>query len=191
MQPHRSDDRLDRPTVRPHSMIISRLRRGAHLLVLIGLALFAVLGVRPTMAQGVPTGAGGVIDLVVTGRGGVPDSGVGAVALNVTVTNPTAPSYLTVWPTGAPRPSASNLNYTPGQTVPNMVIAKVGTDGRISIYNYAGTTDVIVDVTRLVPRRHRLHRTHPRPPPRHPPRRSHHRRPRRRSGPSPPAAPSS
>lgn len=146
MQPHRFDDQLDRPMVRPHPTINSRFRRRAHLVVLIGLALHAVLGVRPTMAESAPAGAGGMIELVVTGRGGVPSSGVGAVALNVTVTNPTAPSYLTVWPTGAPRPNASNLNYSPGQTVPNMVIAKVGTGGRISLYNYAGTTDVIVDV---------------------------------------------
>ena len=37
----------------------------------------------------------------VAGRGGVPATGVGAVALNVTATNPTANGYLTVWPTGA------------------------------------------------------------------------------------------
>ena len=43
---------------------------------------------------------------------------------HVTVTNPSAPSFVTVWPTGAPRPFASNLNFTPGQSVPNMVIAK-------------------------------------------------------------------
>src|SRR5688572_16066576 len=71
-------------------------------------------------------GPRGVTDLVVTGRGGVPAAGVGAVALNVTVTNPTASSFLTVWPTGAAMPLAANLNFLPGQTVPNMVIAKVG-----------------------------------------------------------------
>jgi endonuclease YncB( thermonuclease family) len=76
----------------------------------------------------------------------VPASGVDAVAINVTVTNPTLPSYLTVWPTGTPQPTAANLNFVPGQTVPNMIIAKVGANGRISIFNFHGSTDVIVDV---------------------------------------------
>jgi len=44
-----------------------------------------------------------------------------AVVMNVTVTNPTAASYLTLFPTGVTRPTASNLNFTPGQTVPNLV----------------------------------------------------------------------
>jgi subtilisin len=82
----------------------------------------------------------------VTGRGGVPATGVGAVALNVTATGGTAASYLTVHPTGAPRPLASNLNTQPGQTVPNMVIARIGTNGTISVFNASGSTHVIVDV---------------------------------------------
>ena len=91
-------------------------------------------------------GQAGSTDLTVVGRGNVPATGVGAVALNVTATNPTAPSYLTVWPAGAAKPTASNLNVVPGQTVPNMVIVPVGADGKISIYNNAGSVDVIADV---------------------------------------------
>ena len=44
------------------------------------------------------------------------------------------------------RPLASNLNYVPGQTVPNMVIAKVGDGGKVSLFTNAGTTHLIVDV---------------------------------------------
>lgn len=91
-------------------------------------------------------GPGATLELTVTGRGGVPASGVGAVALNVTATDPTAETFLTVWPTGTGRPVASNLNVPARRTVPNMVIAKVGTDGRISLYNEAGATHVLVDV---------------------------------------------
>ena len=87
------------------------------------------------------------IDLQVTGRGGVPASGVSAVVLNVTVTEPSALSFLTAWPTGEPRPLASNLNFTAGQTVPNLVVVKVGAGGKVSLYNYAGTTHVIADVS--------------------------------------------
>ena len=45
--------------------------------------------------------------------------------LNVTVTDTTAPSYLTVWPGGQPQPTASNLNWPAGDTRPNLVVAKV------------------------------------------------------------------
>ena len=89
---------------------------------------------------------GATFNLTVVGRGGVPGSGVGSVALNVTVTNPTVAGYLTVWPAGADRPLASNLNFVPGQTVPNMVIVPVGANGQVSIYANSGTADVIVDV---------------------------------------------
>jgi hypothetical protein len=93
-----------------------------------------------------PIGAGGVMNLTVTGRGGVPSTGVDAVAINVTVTQPTATSFLTVYPTGSPRPTASNLNFAVGQTIPNMVIATVGVGGQISLFNLAGTVEVVVDV---------------------------------------------
>ena len=79
--------------------------------------------------------------------GGVPASGVSAVVLNVTVTNPTAGSYLTAYPSGGSVPTASNLNFAPGESVPNLVVAKVGNNGKVSVYNAAGTTDVIFDVT--------------------------------------------
>ena len=76
----------------------------------------------------------------------IPAAGVGAVALNVTVTEPTAASFLTVWPTGATRPLASNVNFVAAQTAPNMVLVPVGANGQISIYNNAGSAHVIVDV---------------------------------------------
>jgi len=80
------------------------------------------------------------------GAGGVPDSGVAAVVLNVTATNATAGSHLTVFPAGQPQPTASNLNFVAGQTVPNLVVATVGANGQVSIFNNAGSTHVIADV---------------------------------------------
>ncbi len=100
---------------------------------------------------GVPLGGGSSLGVRVLGRGGVPLTDVTAVVLNVTVTNPTQPSYLTVWPASAPRPTASNLNFVAGQTVPNLVVAKVGANGIVEIYNFAGRVDVIVDVAGYVP----------------------------------------
>ncbi|MEO7371239.1 MAG: DUF1501 domain-containing protein, partial [Ilumatobacteraceae bacterium] len=90
-------------------------------------------------------GAGQMIDLQVAGRGGV-SAHPTAVALNVTVTGPTAGSFLTVWPSGEARPFASSVNMVPGQTVPNMVLARVGSNGMVSIYNNTGATHVVVDV---------------------------------------------
>ena len=53
---------------------------------------------------------------------------------------------MTVFPTGELRPLAANLNFGPGQTVANLVVAKVGTNGQVSVYNATGTTHVIADV---------------------------------------------
>jgi len=79
------------------------------------------------------------------GAGGVP-ANASSVVMNVTVTNPTAASYLTVYPSGASRPTASNLNFTPGQTVPNRVQVKLGTGGTLKLYNNLGYVDVVIDV---------------------------------------------
>ncbi len=104
-----------------------------------------------TAAAGGPVGAGATRILQVTGRGGVPASGVGAVVLNITATGPSAGGYLTVHPTGQPRPNASNLNFGPGQTIPNLVVAKVGSGGQVSIYNDTGSTQVLADVAGWFP----------------------------------------
>jgi hypothetical protein len=97
-----------------------------------------------------PVGPAGTLNVQVTGQGGVPASGVAAVVLNVTVTDTTASSYLTVWPAGWPRPLASNLNWTAGTTVPNLVEVAVGVGGQVSIFNAMGNTDVLFDVAGYV-----------------------------------------
>jgi len=91
-------------------------------------------------------GAGSTTTLTVAGSGGVPALGAKAVILNVTVTNPTAASFLTIYPTGGSLPLASDLNFVAGQTVPNLVVVKLSAAGQINIYNGFGSTDVIVDV---------------------------------------------
>ncbi len=81
-----------------------------------------------------------------TGRAGIPATGVSSVVLNVTVTEPSAGGWLTVFPSGATRPLASSINFSPGQTIANAVVVKVGTDGAIDIYNFQGSTHVVLDV---------------------------------------------
>lgn len=94
-----------------------------------------------------PVGVEGTISVDVTGVGEVPATGVSAVVLNVTATQPTAgESFLTVFPAGGDRPLASNLNFYAGQSVPNLVMAKVNADGKVSVFNNLGTTHVIFDV---------------------------------------------
>ena len=78
--------------------------------------------------------ANGDVTLKVTGRGGV-SATASAVALNVTVAQPQKPGFVTVYPAGSDLPLASNLNFVPGQTVPNHVIARIGTDGSIKLHN--------------------------------------------------------
>ncbi len=95
---------------------------------------------------GGPIRGGAQLDLRVTGRAGVPGSAVAAVVINLTVTEPTANGFLTVFPSGIRRPRTSSINFTTGQTLANLVIAPVGADGRISIYNLQGSTHTIVDV---------------------------------------------
>lgn len=48
--------------------------------------------------------AGAPVSLQVAGRGGVPVTGVDSVVLNVTVTEPTGPGYITAWPAGVSAP---------------------------------------------------------------------------------------
>ena len=82
----------------------------------------------------------------VLGRGGVPATGVDSVVVNVTVTQPTAGSHLTVWPAGVPMPTASSLNVSAGQTVANLVTVKVGAGGAFAVYNNSGWVHALADV---------------------------------------------
>ncbi|CAN5457120.1 hypothetical protein BH23ACT3_BH23ACT3_16340 [soil metagenome] len=88
--------------------------------------------------------ADGVIELQVSGTPGVP-ADASAVAANVTVTNPAEAGFITVWPCDAPRPDASNLNYTAGETIPNLVISAVAGNGTVCLYSSVAT-DLIADV---------------------------------------------
>jgi hypothetical protein len=91
-------------------------------------------------------GPDATISAAIAGQGPVPAS-VSAVVLNVAVTQPAAPGFLQVWPGGAVAPDTSNLNFTSGQTVPNLVIVPVGPDGTVQFHNgSAGTVEVISDV---------------------------------------------
>jgi glucose/arabinose dehydrogenase len=89
-------------------------------------------------------GSGQSFDLQVAGQGGIP-SDAAAVALTVTYTGPTAPGFLTVWPTGKPQPLASTTNPNgAGDIRSNLALIPVGAGGKVSIFSMA-PTDVVVD----------------------------------------------
>ena len=99
--------------------------------------------------QGVPRGqlgAGRALSLRVTGTAGIPAAGVSAVVLNLTVTNPTASSYLVAYPHDSARPNASALNFPRGFTGANLVTIPIGASGTVDVYNAAGSVDVVADV---------------------------------------------
>lgn len=91
-------------------------------------------------------GPGQTRRLSLAGQGPVPSTGVSAVVLNVTPVNPTADSFVTVWPAGASRPTTSNLNLSPGAITPNLVTVKVSADGKVDLFNNSGTVDLLADV---------------------------------------------
>lgn len=82
----------------------------------------------------------------ISGKGGVPASDVTGVVLNITATGSTADSHLTLWPNGTNQPNTSNVNFKKGQTVANHVTVKLSSDGKVRLYNSAGSTHAIFDV---------------------------------------------
>lgn len=96
--------------------------------------------------QPAPWGEGETKAVSVTGVGGIP-ADADAVVVNVTVTGTTgAGGFLSVWPSGQLQPTASSLNWAPGDTIANAVTLKPGPDGKVSVFNASGDTQVIIDV---------------------------------------------
>ena len=90
--------------------------------------------------------AGQVIELQVTGTSGamIPTDAT-TVFLNVTAVNTDADGFVTVYPCGSPRPTASNFNPIAGTITHNLVAARVGAGGKVCIYT-STPTDLFADV---------------------------------------------
>jgi hypothetical protein len=82
----------------------------------------------------------------------MPQSGCGiptaanAYALNITVIPHGPLDYLTVWPTGQPRPFVSTLNSFEGRIIANSALAPAGVNSAVSLF-VTHTTDVVIDIT--------------------------------------------
>jgi hypothetical protein len=113
----------------------------------------ALTGIDLTQCEARALGPGGSLSFRAAGTSpsgsdseGVPSSGVTAVVLTVTVTGTTSSSYLTAWPTGSQRPLSSNLNWVAKETVSNLMTVEVGANGQVSVYNFRGTAQLVVDM---------------------------------------------
>ena len=105
------------------------------------------------LSQQIPGGVAAMsaVTISVAGRGGVPVGGASAAALTVTAVSPVAYGHITVWPSGHPMSATSNLNFQPGQNIAATVIAPIGADGKIQLYNGSpGVVYLVVDVTGYV-----------------------------------------
>ena len=81
----------------------------------------------------------------VTGRAGVPSSGVSAVIANVTVTAPSRATHVTAYPADS-KPETSSLNVRAGETRANLAVVRLDAAGRLALGNHAGAAHVVVDV---------------------------------------------
>ncbi len=76
----------------------------------------------------------------------IPQTATG-ISMNATSVNPTAPTFITIWPADATRPLASSLNALPGEPpTPNGVATELSPTGEFSVYNLAGTVDIVIDI---------------------------------------------
>jgi alpha-tubulin suppressor-like RCC1 family protein len=71
--------------------------------------------------------------------------GTTSVVFNLTGTNPTAPTFVTAWPSGT-LPTASNLNLVAHAVTPNLVTVGLSADRTVNLYNFAGSIDLIADL---------------------------------------------
>lgn len=93
-------------------------------------------------------GAGGVLQIdtnVVQSQNPVQGQGAGVTVFgNLTVVNPSAGGYTTVYPCDQPRPTASVNNFVAGRTSPNFAVSRTSADGKMCVYSSA-ETDVVWD----------------------------------------------
>lgn len=119
-----------------------------------GSSYFTVLPCRAIDTRG-PAGpwggpalaAGGVRTAVLGGRCGISTIAT-AVALNVTVTQPSAGGHLTLHPAGSAVPVSASLNYGAGTTRANSAIVSLGAGGGLSVSSGqpTGSAHFIIDV---------------------------------------------
>jgi hypothetical protein len=92
-----------------------------------------------------PRPAGSTTVYQVTGRAGVPASGVTAVMLDVAAVTPPNGTTLTLYPDGTERPGVSMLNGIAGKTISNSSVVPVGPNGKVAVYS-SGVSHLSIDI---------------------------------------------
>ncbi|MFM7070076.1 MAG: hypothetical protein ACKOYM_11530 [Actinomycetes bacterium] len=111
-----------------------------------------IMDTRPTSTVGprsTPLASGATHTIQVTGTNGncTLPADTASVTLNLTVVQPGANGYITVYPAGPSRPTASNLNYTTGQSPEaNLVEVAVSSSGQVSFFASGGPVHLIADI---------------------------------------------
>ncbi len=102
-----------------------------------------------TQTGGSSWGRGAARAVKMAGVDGIPTQSApihaSAVIGNLHALAETTGGYLTAYPTSS-RPLASDLNFVKAETVQNLCIATLGTTGAFNLYNYNGSTTVLIDI---------------------------------------------
>ncbi len=85
-------------------------------------------------------------EIQVSGLAGVPSFGATAVVMNLTVTEPNAPGFLRLTPAGVAAADTSNVNFFANDTVPNLVICRLGVGGRLTLDSVGDAKHALGDV---------------------------------------------
>lgn len=99
------------------------------------------------VAQAGKFGPSSRLTLRLAGEGLAVPANATSVLINITIDGDASlPSYLTVWPAGEAQPFTSANNALPGLIASNSMLAKLGANGAISIFNQTGDVNVIIDL---------------------------------------------
>lgn len=90
-------------------------------------------------------GAKSVTTFNAIGVGGVPSSGVSALMVDVTAIQPTANTFLSIYP-DLTTVSASAMNASIGEVMTNSAVVKPGTNGKLAVSNAGGNVHIRVDL---------------------------------------------
>jgi hypothetical protein len=98
-----------------------------------------------SQCNGAPLSPGQSRIVNVSSLAGVPST-ARAVVVNLIGVSPSAPTFLTVFPSSLPSPLVSDLDEVSGDVRANMAVATLSSTGTMTIFNDTGSIDVVVDV---------------------------------------------
>ncbi len=135
----------------PSNLIRGPLPNVAGVLTEVGLPATTLLNTQTGFGGGgrscrIQQGDGRQLLLKVAGRGGVPQLGTHSVLLLITPVTPNAPTKITVWPGGRPKPRTATASAPQNGSRTTVARVRLGVRGTVAIATDAGSTDLIVQV---------------------------------------------